>query len=241
MAQEPTLVVGDVHGHFNRLEALLEQEGIIRDGKRVNSDVRVVQVGDLGHFGHDAPPEDDYKCWAHAKEFFDKVVWGNHDRAVFDSWHQFAGYKEPFEETKSLISSLSQEGFVVYACKAHDHLITHGGLHPIYDGTHHMNQASFDSLDDFVEFINHNPHCKITEQISRQRGGPNHTGGILWRDQAEKLSDRWPQVFGHSQIEEPRSYHNGMHYNIDVGGIDNGKLAGIWLPEKRIVQVKVVD
>jgi hypothetical protein len=58
MSEKPTLVIGDVHGHLDRLTALLEQEEVIArndsDGyDRVNHDVRVVQVGDLGHFGAD--------------------------------------------------------------------------------------------------------------------------------------------------------------------------------------------
>src|ERR1035438_3170973 len=79
-----TLVIGDCHGHLDRLEALLLQEGIIRECAdsgpvRYNREVEVVQLGDLGHYGDTQAR--DRSIWAHAPSWLDVILWGNHDRS----------------------------------------------------------------------------------------------------------------------------------------------------------------
>lgn len=243
-----TLVIGDVHGKANRLRALLRQEGIIdHDDNRINHDVRVIQLGDLGHFGHDAPPEDDYDCWSHAEEWFDVVLMGNHDMAVLDSRHYFDGFRpvdegdknarKYKEKTVAIIHELRAKGFARFAVKSHGYLLTHAGLHPLFDGSHRMAKQGFNTMDDFIEYVNHNPNDIIVNSVSHYRGGPTRAGGILWRDFNESLSKRWPQVYGHSAGKKVRRIDES--YCIDVGGVENGRLAGLWLPDCDIVEVNL--
>ena len=61
-------------------------------------------------------------------------------------------------------------------------------------------------------------------------------GGILWRD-AER-EDLWvgvPQIFGHTR-GDIRMYGN-RSVCVDVGSHNDGNLAGIWLPERKVVAV----
>lgn len=101
----------------------------------------------------------------------------------------------------------------------------------------------------------------IRDAISRTRGGGSNAGGILWRDIDEKLH-HWRQVFGHSADHGKHqvkfvwegghsryanaiphwAWENGrFSYCIDIGGKGDKPgdncLAGIWLPEERIVRV----
>ena len=312
---KPTLVVGDVHGHFDRLEALLLQEGILGpcpdcdgfgtlptgevnpgdagevdcdeckgDGqRRINHDVEVVQLGDLGHFGQDASPTGDLMCWQYADRWFDVVLWGNHDRAVVDSHHAFSGYLSPGPEIKHYMFGLYAVDKLKLAHVAHDFLITHAGLQA---GWKQQKGIEFDRDDPhaFAEWINENDwwpsgervhqpvrypptenefaHVTDSERsatavrdaISFKRGGGSPTGGILWRDQNEKLYEGFKQVYGHSAQHDGRfvvqrygfnpsktgrsqMYPGHDAFNIDIGGKSQPRLGAIWLPERKLVRV----
>src|SRR5271165_5087096 len=105
-----TLAIGDVHGHLDRLETLLLQEGIIDvDGTRINDDVEVVQLGDLGHFGSQTKGEDKL-TWETAPSWLDVILWGNHDRAVIERKHVFGGYATPYPETEDVMKAQVEFG-----------------------------------------------------------------------------------------------------------------------------------
>ena len=301
-----TLVIGDVHGHFDRLEALLWQENIIGpcprcdgsgdvreyqgistpdhtelcpdcdgDGqKRIDHNVEVVQVGDLGHFGQDASPTGDMMCWQYASSWFDKVLWGNHDRAVIDSHHIFGGFLRPTPDIKHFMAMLANEGKLALAHSAHGFLITHAGLQA---GWKQQAGIDFDRSNPTLvaEWINasewwpeatssadlydgpltdkERSQVAVRDAISRKRGGWSPTGGILWRDEQEKLYRGFPQVYGHSAQrdgefvvhtggESKRKAKDGtfpgaVGFNIDIGSKYGGRLGGIWLPEQRLVRV----
>jgi hypothetical protein len=232
---KPTLVIGDVHGHFDRLEALLLQEGILGEcpdcggggdhawdgdmmcppcggdgSRRINFDVEVVQIGDLGHFGQDASPTGDMMCWKYAADWFDAVLWGNHDRAVIDGYHVFSGYLSPGPEIKHYMHGLYARDKLKLAHVAHGWLLTHAGLQA---GWKQQKGIDFDrdDPDAFVKWINEKDwwpgereisresHAAVRDAISRNRGGGSPTGGILWRDdRKEKLYRGMKQVFGHT-------------------------------------------
>lgn len=251
---KPTLVIGDVHGHFDRLEALLMQEGILDhcpdcaghgdsfmdddkpiemceacdgDGvRRVNHDVDVIQLGDLGHFGHDASPTGDEMCYKYADRWLDLVLWGNHDRAVVDHGHAFSGFMSPSKTAVHYMTLLANAGKYKLAHECQGFLLTHAGLHaafkqqadvefdrtdpalvadwinegewwPENDGKYSLGY-NLDLGRSVLEEVKPHPSTPVRDAISRTRGGPSPFGGILWRDRREKLFDAFPQIFGHS-------------------------------------------
>jgi hypothetical protein len=243
---KPTLVIGDVHGNFDRLTCLLEHENIIdpETQRRTNRDVEVIQIGDLGHFGKGGSPTGDRFCWENAEDFFDKITWGNHDLAVFSNAHGFQGYQRPNDKVADLMSMLRATGRLRMAHEAHGYLLTHAGLGSYFTKT---SPEALDSTDPkaVAHYINklygrdhRNP---LWDMVGRRRGGPGPWGGILWRDAKESLYDGLPQVFGHSAGDKIREYPAGKQksYCIDVGTKKNGRLAAIWLPQARKVEIKI--
>ncbi|MDA4132528.1 MAG: metallophosphoesterase [Thaumarchaeota archaeon] len=252
MNEKPTLVIGDCHGHLDRLEALLKQEGIIQDCPysgltRINHDVCCVQLGDLGHYGYDTGARD-RSIWGAAPSWLDVILWGNHDRAVWDGRHHFGGYSPAFPETFDIIKACEKEGKLRLAHEAHGFLLTHAGLHAAYK----HNKAPQDSAAATVEWLlareaedsQDEEFLAIRDNIGARRGGRATAGGILWRDASESLYPAYRQVFGHSAKDESstRTYQSkeaGDSYCIDVGNKYNGRLKGMWLPECKVVEVKL--
>jgi hypothetical protein len=229
------LAIGDVHGHVDRLRALLEQEGIIDwTGKRIRDDVTVVQLGDLGHFGQDTKDKD-LQAYQLANDAIDIVLWGNHDRACVDSRHAFAGYSPPFVEACDEMAKLGSAHVLAYA--AHGYLLTHAGLHPSA-----LPDEEYTDEVKVAEVLCEGGDTTAVNAVSRSRGGRSMFGGILWRDADEDLDSGFRQVFGHTaRYGEVLTYDadEGTSYCVDVGNKTNGKLAGIWLPSERIVQVQL--
>lgn len=150
---KPVLAIGDCHGHLDRLEALLFQEGIIGNCEmcaasgdvgdettveicpackgfgttRVNHDCVVIQLGDLGHFSQGQTA--DSMIYEAADKWIDLMLWGNHDRAAFYPEHEFSGYQEPLPATKHRMQLMRHEGRIRLAHVAHGFLLTHAGLH----------------------------------------------------------------------------------------------------------------
>lgn len=293
---KPVLAIGDVHGHLDRLEALLKQEGIIGrcevcDGAglfgdhpeaevdcptcdgvgiaRINDDVTVVQLGDLGHFGQDGSPTGDMLCYKAAVDrWIDIVLWGNHDRAVVDPQHIFGGYFPPTPETRHYMQILINEGRYKLAHAAHGFLLTHAGLHKAFRDNQNVPVNVKENPEDFAEWINlvagpdslGDPNqMAVRDAIGSIRGGSSRHGGILWRDIREMLYMPFRQVFGHSadstgmvrycweknnsryekDVKTWKLAHNqDPSYCVDIGGKDEARLAGIWLPDERIVKVE---
>src|SRR6266705_3243382 len=88
-----TFIIGDIHGHLDRIEALLKQEGLLDDkGNRLRPEVELVHLGDLCHLGHETINQD-RETLEKAPAWFDVILWGNHDRAIISQYHNFGGYR----------------------------------------------------------------------------------------------------------------------------------------------------
>jgi hypothetical protein len=245
-----SLIIGDTHGHTDRLEALLKQEGIIDDCPdsgvvRRNFDVETVQLGDLGHYGADTQAND-RSIWTHVPTWIDVILWGNHDRCVIDGRHFFMGYQKPFPETVEAINRASKSGQLRLAHAAHGFLLTHAGLHASYA----HNKAPHGDALAIASWLNaldgadsqDEDFLAIRDAISTSRGGRSNYGGTLWRDASESLYKPVRQVFGHSSKEKVRTYQTGKTGNsfcVDIGNQFNGRLAAMWLPEETVVEVKL--
>ncbi len=263
-----SFVIGDVHGHLDRLEALLRQEGLLdepsKDGRpeRVQKDVEVIQLGDLGHYSGDTQARD-RSTWASAPSFLDVILWGNHDRAVVSGRHAFRGFQHPFPETKDDMMAAVASGKVRLAHASNGFLLTHAGLHPRW--VQYVPDKYRHHTENLAKWLNDQDHPQSEPQgietdfeslrdlVGPVRGGwgLETAGGILWRDATEKLATNRRQIFGHTAFpNEVRVYGpDGLpeskadedaecfSYCIDVGTKTNGRLVGLWLPEERVVEV----
>lgn len=248
---KPTFVIADVHGHYDRLFDLLRQEEIIDDnGKRVNFDVEVGQLGDLGHFGGSSgSPTGDMLCYKDADDWFDWVLLGNHDAAVFNMRHAFKGYEEPKRETLHYMRLLKASGKLRYAHASHGYLVTHAGVHPyFFSGASGARQLSkrltAEEIANRINLYEDRKTSDIINAISAHRGGGSPYGGVLWRHAGEALYKGVPQVFGHTKGKEIRRYGNksgSWSLCIDLGDAKNGRLAGVWLPEGECVEIELPD
>jgi hypothetical protein len=240
------LVVGDVHGHLHRLRALLELPDVAR---RRAEGATVVQLGDLGHFGA-TTGADDRAVWEAAEAgLVDLVLWGNHDRAVWDRRHLFNGYDPPFPETRDCINRMLIDQRLVFALEVHGWLITHAGLHAqVKFAGHAVDGVDLYDARSIAGWLNSEQAHKsgLMNAISRRRGGLGAYGGILWRDVSEKLWGGVPQVFGHSASSQHVVRGKLSHWwCIDVGGqpgtLEDECLAGIFLPSQEVVKVERVE
>jgi hypothetical protein len=251
-------VIGDVHGHLDRLEALLKQEGFLvrcdecdaglvpefcgraahenecncevdcgecqgEGTVRARRDVTVVQLGDLGHFGHRGSPTGDILCYKYVtvNRWCDIVLWGNHDRASIDGAHHATDFMQ-VSEANHYIKILREEGRMQVAFDAHGFLITHAGLAAAFEYQSIPEGIVRDDPGMIADWLN-DEDDKYIEQfdkgfgrplefdesaiavinaIGARRGGRVPTGGILWRDINESLYDGFRQIFGHSADPE---------------------------------------
>lgn len=244
MSEKPTFCIADVHGHYDRLQELLIEAGILDIyGKRSNWDVRVVQLGDLGHFGaHGEGPTADMFCYeaVYRDKWIDTVLWGNHDRGVYDKAHEFTGFTLPRPEVIHMMHLMMGNGTLQAATTAHGWLLTHAGVHSGFSRDLPTDvEAAAKVLNEKAETEDYEA---IIDAVSPQR--TKHPiepwGGILWRDHSEFLGRRWPQLFGHTKDQNVRG-EKDRYWCIDVGTPDNGRLAGIWLPSQKIVEINLKE
>ena len=279
-----TFIIGDVHGHLDRLEALLAKAGLLDDCPRCweegmqsdcplcdgdglirdrHPDAEVVMVGDIGHWGRGGSPTGDLMTLKAAIKWADVLLWGNHDRALVDAVHHFSGYQAP--QGPEVWHLLKMANFKL-AHEAHGFLITHAGLGGAFQYNKGVPEEVKRDPAKFADWINevNDPDAEgsysqfaTRDAIGAYRGGLSPAGGILWRDINEKLYYPFRQVFGHSADNKKHQvrycWHNNhsrkppeeessrCSYCIDVGGKGDRPgdecLAGIWLPQERIVRV----
>jgi hypothetical protein len=182
--ERPAFVIGDLHGHLDRFEALLKQEGLLDrcpdcDGSglvggdsvngwncelcegdgwcRTDKDADVVLVGDVGHFGRDGSPTGDLLTWIAAIRWADVILWGNHDRALVDAGHAFGGYMYPGPEVYHWIARARAEGKLKLAHYSYGFVITHAGLPMAFKNQRVPGHLKEDG-EAFVDWINQGEH-----------------------------------------------------------------------------------
>ena len=229
-----TFVIGDVHGHLDRLEALLTKAGI--DPERHH----VVQLGDLGTYKATTQAEDLAVWeWASKHNWF-TTLWGNHEAALMTHNHRFSGYVEPLPDVRRLMAAVEREGRLRFASEANGFLLTHAGLHDSWASD--LAGRSVLGLALAIEArcteFGWGSYVAIRDDIGRWRGGNCARSGILWRDFREPIANI-PQVFGHTRGSDIRRAENTLEaICIDVAERgDDGNLAGIWLPTMQVVAV----
>ena len=131
MEADTHFVIGDVHGQHTLLKRLLQQEGLLDDkGNRIRTEVRVIQLGDLGHFARYKmgsqyiSARDDWECFELILDrVIDEMVWGNHDRALVATrlgGTGFSGFTQPKPEFMLSVHSLEAAGKIKLATTCGD-------------------------------------------------------------------------------------------------------------------------
>lgn len=226
--ENPAFIIGDVHGHYEPLRALLIKAGLMSSkDERLDPSVTIIQLGDLGHFGYESSTSD-LACYKLASKLRMHVLWGNHDRANFDFRHSFSGFRKANFETLEIIRSIHP----TFALESHGYVLTHAGIHPTYESflpptlSPRECATKINSVRAIV--------TGLTDDIGPRRGGSSTNGGILWRDDSEELSSAFPQIYGHTRGFIRK---HGRSYCIDIANRGTNNLAGIWLPSMEILTV----
>lgn len=208
MTNMRTFVMGDIHGNYDLAYELLVQVGVIVDRKR-NPEIRSIQIGDLinGTFENHRGDE---MLLADADILFDEIVMGNHEFS-FLGGPVFHGMQSSDSITNELIN-LENRGIIVPSTVVGKFLLTHAGLSAAIEveGVGEANQQIRDLA--YRGDLFHN--------VSRDRGGRDPWGGILWADLDEPKNPHISQIFGHTPDPNgPLIARHGdhEHINIDIG------------------------
>jgi len=220
-----------------------------------NKAVGVLALGDVVDLGSgytSKPIEDgifkgktlDFLTIDAVKKWGLNMLWGNHDWAVVhDREVSFSGYCIA-PETEQVIKELDEESRIRVAEYIDGFLITHAGLHPAYvpkpedfDPQTFINEINLASL---APTGRRPQRLLVRDAIQYARGGFDPSGGVLWRDAKEPLFDGVKQIFGHSSNEIVMGFNKGS-YGLDVSKSRDGKLAGIFLPEEKVVEIEFVE
>lgn len=241
-----TFVIGDVHGHADRLLSLLLKANIVVPAHatgynerraviaQTREPVEVVQLGDLGHYG-EGTQADDRRCWEIAESYGFRVLWGNHDMACWDEpRHGFRGFALPDVGTKLAMNRMLPH----FAIARHGYLLTHAGLSAHW-GADIKPGAEVWRLANEIDSAGEG-NAGIIHAVGRERGGIHESGGVLWRDDREPLCLAVPQVYGHSRgdVRRQPTLRGPDSWCIDVAGKEEpGDLVGLWLPDLKVVAV----
>ena len=205
-----TLIIGDVHGCIEELDALLEKYGAGR---------QVVFVGDLVAKGPDS-----HAVVKRARKLEARAVLGNHDARALAYAKAIQKGDDPkmAERHIAVFETLTERDFewldtlpYVLKLKEHDTLVVHGGLRP---GVPLKKQRPEDMM---------NLRSLIDEELPSYRieGAP---WASLWKG---------PRVvFGHDAIRGLQIHKHAI--GLDTGCVYGGSLSAFLLPEAKVVSVK---
>lgn len=227
-------VHGDNQYGFQRALALLEKEGFVLNDKRQRKDIPLVHAGDNGDYYHGTALRDQ-KAWEMLPHFYDDMLIGNHEGAVLFGM-ELGGFSFPNYICSDIINAEYSRGRLKFAVSYDGFLITHAGVHPMWEAI--LPDDPEEAAKLINDFGRNNHNHPLIANIGARRGGGDMCGGILWRDASESISDKWPQIFGHSRLNGVTKFKN-KHYGIDVGYPDNGRIAGIYTDDIRAVEVNI--
>jgi len=202
-----TIVVGDIHGCYDELMALLEKVDL-------GPDDRVVSVGDLIAKG----PKSREVLQLFMSDARFTAVMGNHDLALRRRWNgekiqlkpaQKAAKKELKPEKETYASYFNRLPFII---DLDTHLVVHAGLRP-----------------------NVELHSQTTDDLTRLRtlgNDPESKDGTPWYDvyQGEKIV-----LFGHWPAPEPRRGKRAI--GLDTGCVYGYNLTAYIIETEEFVSV----
>jgi hypothetical protein len=233
-----TLVIADLHGNADALTDILRRTGVMDyEGGRVPG-THVVQLGDLANMAPTGIPfrgfysEDERILKMAVDGWIDELLVGNHELYFTHNlnagrWRGMAkGLYDLEPNTISYIQQLLYRGQFKAATAVGDTLITHAGVDEYFE--HKLPADAYGAaevLNDMLVDVTVNR--KIIDVITSNEGifwgRPSVDYGRPGDDEAEwkitdcTLSDRWPQMVGHTPVRNNPTKIRG-HWFIDTGG-----------------------
>lgn len=236
-----TIVVGDLHGDWQGLMAILRATGAIgADGARL-PDTEVIQLGDLIHGGGLPLREgvDDRRCAELALRLCDTLLIGNHELPHLwpdAGFLRFHGQRPIAETLREVLLGAYRDGRLVPACAHDGWLLTHAGLHPAM-GRGYAEFSAGATAPAVAEDIRRYFAARIPpaplplalfDAVARSRGGRDEEGGIFWCDFSELMAagSAIPQIVGHTP--QPGGYaRTGNLWCVDAGAALSGLVSAI--------------
>lgn len=220
------LVVGDLHGDWQRLLTLLcdvgaiDEQGVRREGWWL------MQIGDLIHGGHHQ--SGDERCLEEGLRLFDVLILGNHELP-----HAFPGARLPAFVGQTPLTSDAQArldaavcgGRYAVAAAVDGWLLTHAGLHPALARAASLPTDAEDCARElnarFARRVTTGRLDPLFDAVGPARGGRSAIGGIFWLDWRELVEvadeNRIPQVVGHTPRPNGPERHGANLWCVDVG------------------------
>jgi predicted phosphodiesterase len=209
-----TLVIGDIHGCIEELDALCEEVAL-------EADDQVVMVGDLVAKGPDSRG-----VIRRARELGAQVVRGNHDEHCLHWWRAHQNGEEPPSlgpKHLDVCRSLTHEDWewldslpLVLLLEQHAAIVVHAGLVP---------GVPLDEQDPnhllFMRSIR--PDGTVTSKV-----GDGEPWASLWPGPEEV-------IFGHDAVRGLQRWPHAV--GLDTGCVYGGRLTGYLLPERQLVSV----
>lgn len=234
-----TIVIGDCHGDWKGLLAILRATGGIDAENRRLPGTTVIQLGDLIHGGdpRGAPRDgvDDELCAALALGLCDTILIGNHELPHLwpdAGFPTFGGQRPIAPVLRDALLSAYRDGKLVPAYAHERWLLTHAGTTNTY-----INECrdAADAAERLCVFfrrrLENRQHRALFDAVGPARGGHDLHGGIFWSDWSELAL--WstpdlllPQIFGHTPQPEGWSRH-GDSWCVDAGAALSGRVSAI--------------
>jgi Calcineurin-like phosphoesterase len=218
-----TLIIPDMHGHYNTLKGLLLEAGTIdHQGNRVEG-WRVIQLGDLANCVAQGA-HDDIRCLRKVGDWIDEMLPGNHEYPYFVGKHSrfaFGGFFD-YPEVEFELRRIEKQGMLVPAALVGDVLVTHAGFVPS-EGI----ESAQDGFDYLTEKWREDKTHPIFSQVGISRGGSAGFGGVLWSDWMERKAHEFNQIMGHtpqSKGVQRRDYESTGKWSMCIDcGAKSGK------------------
>lgn len=237
-----TVIIGDVHGHQEALEALYDAIEVPRDPFDRGDEWHTIQVGDWLHLGHG---ENEVDFYENTRSYVDEHLLGNHELpAVIQhrSLH-FSGYSQrDVDAEKAFQTDWARGGKWKVSTTLGKWFISHAGIHPYYlDLLFHGFKPDPLMLTNYIRStfnqVQRGEQHLVISGIGYQRGGSSMYGGVFWNDwrelekgyntQDDEKLDLLPhQIVGHTPGRDIQR-GVGKIINVDVGAKLSGKLSAI--------------
>ena len=204
-----TFIVGDVHGCFKELKTLLQKAGY-------NSHLhRLILLGDLINKGPDS-----FKVLSYARDHKVNALLGNHELKFIQAIENDQALSPVFQQLKKDMGQ-DLEDWISYIkswpvyLEEEDFLALHGGVVP--------GQSIKESKTE--DLVN------IRYWNEKEKAISNDPYYPAWHD---LYKDSKLVVYAHWAKQGLKIKANSI--GLDTGCVYGGKLTGLWVPERKIVQ-----